>query len=216
MTSNPKFPADVPRGHAKLERAAANIRRTLGFSPTHPVHWLDVLSGIRRLTRRVGGVVYPLDYHVGAVAPGVEAKTHFFDQPVGGRRRPVIEILLSIQTYEWLEAGVPRALYSLLHELGHAVLHTPEVIRLSSIPHATAALLRGHYADIPAYRDVEWQANTFAACYLMPAVVLAQLEEEGRLTVDALANHYGASRESAGYRISTFRQRRGELMEVYS
>jgi hypothetical protein len=216
MTS-PKFPADVPRGHAALERAAARIRRQIGFGLADPVNWVDVLAGIRRLRAKAAGVMYLLDYHYDELAAGVEAETRYCPDPPLGQA-PKIEIVLSNETGVDLEACVPRALFSLLHELGHAVLHTAEVIRrsASTILDETAALLRGRYSNLRPYLDVEWQANVFASCHLMPAIGLAQLEERGQLTPNSVCECYGASLESATYRISTFQKRRGELMKVYS
>lgn len=215
MATNPKFPADIPRGHAKLERAAAAARRLVGLALTDPVDPFDVLVGLRGMRLRAGGAVYPLDYHVGELASGVEAKTHFRgDAPP--LRESSVEIMMSNKTFADLEAGHPRALFSLLHELGHAVLHTNEVVRLSAIPHETAALLRGRFTDLKPYEDVEWQANVFASCYLMPALLLANLEVKGQLCPESLCQWYGASKESATARVSTFRQRRQELMAVYN
>ncbi len=45
--------------------------------------------------------------------------------------------------------GNPRDRFTLCHELGHFILHTPDRVSFA----------RG---EIPAYRDPEWQANTFA------------------------------------------------------
>ena len=61
------------------------------------------------------------------------------------------ENVLFIREDVYLRAinGNPRDRFTLCHELGHFLLHTPDRISFA----------RG---DIPAYRDPEWQANTFA------------------------------------------------------
>lgn len=52
-------------------------------------------------------------------------------------------------------AGNPRDRFTLCHELGHFLLHTPDRVSFA----------RG---EIPAYMDAEWQANTFAAELMAP------------------------------------------------
>ena len=52
-------------------------------------------------------------------------------------------------------AGNPRDRFTLCHELGHFLLHTPDRVSFA----------RG---DVPAYMDPEWQANTFAAELMAP------------------------------------------------
>ena len=57
--------------------------------------------------------------------------------------------------YIGAKKGVPRDRFTLCHELGHALLHTPDRVSFA----------RG---EIPAYRDPEWQANTFAGELMAP------------------------------------------------
>lgn len=58
-------------------------------------------------------------------------------------------------TYVGAISGNPRDRFTLCHELGHFLLHTPERVSFA----------RG---DVPAYMDSEWQANTFAAELMAP------------------------------------------------
>ena len=58
-------------------------------------------------------------------------------------------------TYIGAISGNPRDRFTLCHELGHFLLHTPERVSFA----------RG---DVPAYMDAEWQANTFAAELMAP------------------------------------------------
>lgn len=51
--------------------------------------------------------------------------------------------------------GRPRDRFTLCHELGHFLLHTPERVTFP----------RG---DVPAYMNPEWQANVFAAELMAP------------------------------------------------
>lgn len=215
MSTGPKYLADTPRGYAKLELAAIRARRLLGVAPNEPLRADAVLSGMRKITIRVQQMLLHVDYHVADLAAGVLAETRLVSEYPGGRKRePTLEVALSTQTFAELERGNPRALFSLVHELGHVLLHCREVVRLSSIPHETAALLRGNYVSIPFYKDVEWQANGFAAACLMPATVLEAFDQTGRLSVDNLVGFLNVSRKSAGIRINVFRERRVALLEV--
>ncbi|MEM1180368.1 MAG: hypothetical protein AAGM22_18640, partial [Acidobacteriota bacterium] len=64
------------------------------------------------------------------------------------------------------------------------------------------------------FEDSEWQADTGAAALIMPAKTLYRLEEVAMLTPQVLALETGASRESAGYRIETYRKRKVELLKI--
>lgn len=57
--------------------------------------------------------------------------------------------------YEGAIKGNPRHRFTLCHELGHFILHTPDRVSFA----------RG---EVPAYQDPEWQANTFAGELMAP------------------------------------------------
>jgi Zn-dependent peptidase ImmA (M78 family) len=59
--------------------------------------------------------------------------------------------------------GQGRDRFTIMHELGHLLLHTSDRIWLR----------RGHRAP-KAYRDPEWQANAFAGEFLMPAALVRE------------------------------------------
>jgi len=61
--------------------------------------------------------------------------------------------------YERAIKGYGRDRFTLAHELGHFLMHQPENISFART---------GIDNKIDAYRDPEWQANTFAAELLMP------------------------------------------------
>lgn len=81
----------------------------------------------------------------------------------------------------------PRDRFTLCHELGHFLLHTPDRVSFA----------RG---DIPAYRKPEWQANTFAG-ELMAPYRLAY-----NLTVDEIAEKCGMSKQAAKIQYDSFRK----------
>ena len=57
--------------------------------------------------------------------------------------------------YERAISGNPRDRFTLCHELGHFLMHSPDRVNFA----------RG---DVPAYMDPEWQANAFAGELMAP------------------------------------------------
>lgn len=74
--------------------------------------------------------------------------------------------------------GNPRDRFTLCHELGHFLLHTPDRVSFA----------RG---DIPAYRNPEWQANTFAGEIMAPYHLTFHMD------VDEIMQRCGMSRQAA-------------------
>ncbi len=74
--------------------------------------------------------------------------------------------------------GNPRDRFTLCHELGHFLLHTPDRVSFA----------RG---DIPAYRDPEWQANVFAG------ELMAPYHLTNYMSVDEIMDRCGMSRQAA-------------------
>jgi hypothetical protein len=71
-------------------------------------------------------------------------------------------ISLSAETYQKACGDDPRARFTIIHELGHILLaHTRTFHRDSN-------------ETIAAFEDSEWQANQFAAEFLMPLDHMAQ------------------------------------------
>lgn len=72
-------------------------------------------------------------------------------------------IVLREDVYEGAISGVARDRFTIAHEIGHFILHQP----------ANIALARNEVAEtIPAYKDPEWQANTFAGELLAPPHII--------------------------------------------
>lgn len=68
-------------------------------------------------------------------------------------------------TYVGAISGNPRDRFTLCHELGHFLLHTPDRVSFA----------RG---EVPAYMDAEWQANTFAAELMAPYKLIRGMDVE--------------------------------------
>ncbi len=79
------------------------------------------------------------------------------------------KIAIREDVYERACNGVPRDRFTIAHEIGHLLLHSPGTIKLA----------RGIESNkVPAYKDPEWQANTFAAELLAPPSIINGLSKE--------------------------------------
>lgn len=74
--------------------------------------------------------------------------------------------------------GKPRDRFTLCHELGHFLLHTPDRVSFA----------RG---SVPAFRDPEWQANVFAGEIMAPHYLTYYMD------VDEIMTQCGMSRQAA-------------------
>lgn len=196
--------ADQARSYAGIEVEAMIVREILGFGPEDPLPSIELFEGLGRL--RVPQHKIPVTYGVEDLPLGVDAESRFLLD------RECIEVVLASDTYNQLEAEVHRARFCLAHEVGHVTLHSAELVRLSRIPGATAGLARGQASDVPAYLDVEWQANAFASALLMPAAALAKLDAIGKLCVEEVCNCFKVSKTCARYRLKLFAERHDLLL----
>lgn len=73
------------------------------------------------------------------------------------------QILLREDVYEGACNGKGRDRFTVAHELGHYVLHTPSKIMLAKLESGIT---------VPSYMDPEWQADVFAGELLMPASLM--------------------------------------------
>ena len=200
----PKYPADKPRGYAQVEQEAVHARRILGFGPDEPLPSMALFESLGRVL--VGAERIPVAYYVADLSEGVLAETSY------SKWKNEVQVTLSEQTYAGIEADVPRCRFSVGHEAGHVFQHSAEVIRLSRIPHLTAALLRGSYDNLRLYEDVEWQADAFSGALYMPARAMWSLELRGRLTTEELCGRFGVSRPCAERRLKTYYQKKNDLL----
>jgi len=199
--------ADQKYSYRGLEEYARVVRRHLSLGPLDALDALQLFENLDDIgiTMRDGRGV---PFRSGVVAlEGSEGYARY-DQSKG-----VVEILASVQTYEWLEAGNPRAAYFVAHELGHCVLHTDQLVRLAKMPTQLQAAYHRGRVDHKPYEDTEWQANAFASALLMPADGIRALEEEWGYVDDSLiASRFRVSSEAAGYRLKLYLTRKGELL----
>lgn len=117
----------------------------------------------------------------------------------------VIEVVLSGDTYELLQRDHVRARSTVAHELGHAYLHTDQIINLAGMSLTSQAALNREGNPHQPCQDTEWQANAFGAALLVPAEGVDRLFSRlGRHSEAAIAETFGVSMELAHYRITTF------------
>ncbi|NJM49719.1 MAG: ImmA/IrrE family metallo-endopeptidase [Sphingomonadales bacterium] len=104
-------------------------------------------------------------------------------------------IRISQSCYEDALKGVSRYAFTLAHEVGHLFLHTGR----------TVALARG--PQNKAYLNPEWQADVFAAAFLMP-------EEGVKLcrSVEEIASKFGVSKQAASIRAENLNMRLPDLL----
>ena len=193
--------------YAKIERIAARVRRVL--APDIPLNdalpGLELFENLEEFGVRTRVSRISLSYGVLDLPAGVEAETRYHGD------KNCIVVGLSANTYQHLERGQGRARHTLNHEVGHAVLHAEQLKRISTLPHAAAALDRAQ--DHRFCEDTEWQADAFAAALEMPARGLLALEGRyGNLSAGLVSSMMQVSVEAAVNRLNTFGTRRVALL----
>jgi hypothetical protein len=104
-------------------------------------------------------------------------------------------IYIRDSVFKQMVEGGQRAVFTIGHELGHAILgHRRTYNRQTS-------------AEVPIYCNSEWQANQFGAEFTMP---LDQIKRRVLLTPEALSSYFGVSPAAARVRLEDLR-RKNEL-----
>lgn len=148
---------------------------------------LDVLRLVDQVLPQYGIHVYPAD-------PAELQQEEGLTNPAGDGE---IEILIREEYWNTLGAGgrrANRAKATVLHELGHAVLHVPVIRRRRTHPNAELLLRRVPAGAIRPFRNPEWQAWTFAGVVAMPRMTLTMLDD---LSPEAVAETYQVSKDFA-------------------
>jgi len=92
-------------------------------------------------------------------------------------------IVLRQDVYEGAIKGNSRDRFTVAHEIGHYILHTPNRIQRTGLARSKERL--------KAYLDPEWQANTFAGELLAPLQVISGL------TIEEISRECGVSKKTA-------------------
>jgi hypothetical protein len=116
-------------------------------------------------------------------------------------------LVLPEDTYNKACAGEPRYRFTIVHEIGHAILHGHQLRVRSS---AGITVNRYRRQDLRPFEDPEWQANAFAAGSLLPIdrVVhsIRPFIRNGRVVnedaaIDLLRGAFGVSKPTASRRL---------------
>ena len=195
--------------YAEIEGIAARVRRVL--APHVPIGaalpGVELFENLGKFSVAVQTGKVRLTYSVLDLPAGVEAETRFAADD------NAIVVGLSNDTYRDLERGQGRARHTLNHEVGHAVLHTEQLKKMSTLPHAAAAMARAQ--EHRFCEDTEWQADAFAAALAMPARGLQDLERRyGTLSIGVVSSMMQVSAEAAFNRLNTFNERRAALLKT--
>lgn len=197
------YRADSPRSHQSIEDIS-KLARTLLFPNCAPEQGLpsgvELLEAMETCKVKVEGQWYWVKTEVARMPSSVLAEARYLEDESS------FIIRVSEATYEALIENNGRARFSVCHELGHIVLHDAQLIRLSHIPHVQAALQRAAAPEHKVFWDTEWQADSFAASFLVPTDGLKALRSQrgGWLSSSAVSTTFGVSNESATIRISNF------------
>lgn len=100
-------------------------------------------------------------------------------------------LVLNLSTYSAACADEGRSRFTVIHEIGHIALAHARTFH------------RDSGGQIAAFEDSEWQANTFAAEFLMPA---DDLVRRGIFAAPRIMLEYGVSFQAADYRLKALRK----------
>ncbi|MFP3428711.1 ImmA/IrrE family metallo-endopeptidase [Paraburkholderia sp. SIMBA_061] len=164
-----------PKSIAAIREAAMRARAALKFRWPVPLgKFLEQL------------VTYSITVDVvenrGVLPPGVEACWVPED----------LTLYLTDHVYKAACTDDPRALFTVFHEMGHALLGHRRTLN-REIPGR----------EIKTYEDSEWQANQFAAEFLMP---LDEIVRYGLATEGQLMQRFGVSMDAARIRLNRLRR----------
>lgn len=151
---------------------AEKVGQEIGYSPRESMH--DLVSRLN------GRISYDED-----VLPDDEFPEAITVQPSG-------EFEISLPTV----TSVERDRFTIAHELGHFFLHFP-AIRAANPNAIMAATRKVNHLD-ESQKRAEWEANWFAASFLMPRQEFTRIYNEKGL--NSAASFFGVSRRAAEVR----------------
>lgn len=173
-------PQVSPMSRAKIELQATQITQQFWPELLEQPGRFPVLDFFELLRD-----AYGLDPGVGQLSEGVEGITW-----------PDGRVFVSEETYRGAAEGKGRPRFTIPHEGYHGIQHRRQI--RNALVHTGQLVLHRRQA-IPAYRDPEWQANTFASALLMPAtmvqIVASQTDrwELGNVMQDVFGVSYRAA-----------------------
>ncbi|HPS76940.1 MAG TPA: XRE family transcriptional regulator [Thermoanaerobaculaceae bacterium] len=126
-----------------------------------------------------------------------EARTSFEDG--------TFVVQLRADAWERGEAGEGRFRFTAAHEIGHVVLHQHELLKTGGVVFRDTVCSASERLrpGVPIYQSPEWQANVFAACFLMPTKAVRRYlrRAQDRASAEGLAETFGVSLQAARIRL---------------
>ena len=166
---------EKPRGigarKASVEDFAESVATQIEFSPG---------DSIEELVERVGGKL-------------VVGSSGTRDHQSGSI---VAQALDDFTIYVSRHTSLTRDRFTIAHELGHLLLHLGPIKKANS--DAVMRATRWVDEDDPTQKRAEWEANWFAASFLMPSELFREIFGQGN--TDATAKKFGVSVSAASIR----------------
>lgn len=147
----------------------------------------ELVEDFREMFGLTDVVIFPVLKFLELALPQIEIDTEIVEDwelpdayAITDTGKGIIKIRNSV--YEGAYRGVARDKFTICHEIGHAVLHTPDRVEFA----------RG---SIPKYMQSEWQANRFAAALLAPrnlalGMMPVQMSNTFQISMDAANFRY--------------------------
>ncbi|XDD52526.1 ImmA/IrrE family metallo-endopeptidase (plasmid) [Leptospira sp. WS92.C1] len=181
-----KVPIVKALSRKDVNRAADIFRERVdsaGLKMSYPIPIMDILEFgyLKKL--------YNYEWRTESMQSGLKGYTEFVER----------ELVLSEETYEGASAGNSSCLFTVAHELGHVVLHDRQMTNRLYEQKEIVKLNRG---NIEAFKDPEWQANEFAAAFLMPFDQVRKILTENNFFPETeISFEFGVSDIAASIRI---------------
>jgi Zn-dependent peptidase ImmA (M78 family) len=136
------YPEPLNIGKSSVEAFANQVAQKLGFRPGD-----DIVKPVKKLGGKiVAGSTGDEDIQSGSMIA-----------------RSLSDFIIYVSPFTSLE----RDRFTIAHELGHLLLHLPKVLKAK--PDAVMRATRHVDNSDERQRRAEWEANWFAAAFLMPA-----------------------------------------------
>lgn len=176
-------PVALGWSRSQVETFADRIRSAVGFEPA--AH--GVAGDIDVVVENLGGAIEYVDaLAIGATA---DASIEIFAPD---------NFLICLP----LHTGARRDRFSIAHELGHFFLHYYYHFRLFEKGGAKGNAKPIRALRTPMTSQVEFEADAFAAAFLMPRSEFKEFAIENKNDVTLLASHFGVSLFSADRRLT--------------
>lgn len=147
----------------------------------------------------IPGPVNVIGYFDSLEDRGLDPGVQVLEYGTEGITFPTGRVILNESTYVSAVAGDGRARFTVVHEAFHGICHVKQL--RSQLVHCNLKLTR--QTDLPAYRNPEWQANTFASAFLMPRLAVSAMAAglRGRQLAETIADTFNVSFRAAEVRM---------------